>query len=91
MKYNNKIMMMNSSRKYKPMQMNRYNTIRNRLTAYKVQNEAVPLIEFIGNGLDAGATKIDIKFIKESTLNNRNNNTTIWYVYNRDLEWNENN
>ena len=49
--------MMNKN-KYKPMQMNRFNTIRNRLTAYKVQNEAVPIIEFAGNSLDAGATKV---------------------------------
>ena len=59
--------MMNKN-KYKPMQMNRFNTIRNRLTAYKVQNEAVPIIEFAGNSLDAGATKIEIKFSSDGKL-----------------------
>ena len=59
--------MMNKN-KYKPMQMNRFNTIRNRLTAYKVQNEAVPIIEFAGNSLDAGATKIEIKFTSDGKL-----------------------
>ena len=59
---------MNNNRHYKPMQMNRYNTIQNRLTAYKVKDEAVPIIEFIGNGLDAGASKIEIKFTKDNKL-----------------------
>ena len=68
---------MNNNRHYKPMQMNRYNTIQNRLTAYKVKDEAVPIIEFIGNSLDAHATKIDIKFPKDGKLVLYNNGRTM--------------
>ena len=68
---------MNNSNKYKPMQMNRYNTIRNRLAAYKVQDEAIPIIEFIGNSLDAQATKIEIKFTKDEKLVLYNNGRTM--------------
>ena len=63
--------------KYKPMEMNRYNTINHRLAAYKVQNEAVPIIEFIGNSLDAHATKIEIKFTKDGRLVLYNNGKTM--------------